>query len=220
MVYTCSHCQIEFTHNKCGRRPKLCDACKVLRNKIFYAENREEQKARAKAGRNKERDWLASKAWRAANRERHADLQRAWREANVEHRRAYRKEKYAANKDAELAQSRAYKLANKAELKRKAQQYLREHPEYNRYARSLRRAAEKRAMPPWADRKAIKEFYDRAVQISIETGVAHHVDHIFPLQSDAICGLHIALNLQIITAAENQSKSNRHWPKPPPLAPP
>lgn len=64
------------------------------------------------------------------------------------------------------------------------------------------------ASPDWRDRKAIKAVYTEARKRTKETGIAHHVDHIYPIQCDIACGLHVHWNLQIMVGAENCSKSN------------
>jgi hypothetical protein len=75
-----------------------------------------------------------------------------------------------------------------------------------------RMAAKKQAVPIWADFKTITKLYEEARNRAKATGIKHHVDHIVPLQSPIVCGLHCEANLQILTAFENQSKRNRHWP--------
>jgi hypothetical protein len=77
---------------------------------------------------------------------------------------------------------------------------------------AARRATRKNAIPAWADQMAIIRLYKEAKRITLTTGVKHHVDHIVPLQSDIVCGLHVVANLQIITASENLSKYNTRWP--------
>lgn len=75
-----------------------------------------------------------------------------------------------------------------------------------------RNAIKLKATPAWADLEKIREFYDTAAALNMLTGEWHHVDHIVPLRSNTVCGLHVHTNLRITTAAENLSKGNRYDP--------
>lgn len=80
-----------------------------------------------------------------------------------------------------------------------------------RVVESERRATRLNATPPWlndAQRKQIAALYRRAAYLTRKTGIAHHVDHIVPLQHADVCGLHVPWNMQILTATENLSKNN------------
>lgn len=69
-------------------------------------------------------------------------------------------------------------------------------------------AKKAQAMPRWADEKAILGLYAEAQRLSTDTGIPHEVDHIVPLNSDLVCGLHVHFNLRVITREENRDKSN------------
>lgn len=78
-----------------------------------------------------------------------------------------------------------------------------------------RQRAKNGATPSWADRDKIKAIYKDAEAMSVLSGIKYHVDHIVPLKSKLVCGLHCEANLQIITAVENLKKHNLHWPDKP-----
>jgi len=80
---------------------------------------------------------------------------------------------------------------------------------WNLTTHARRRWFIKRARPAWADRGATRALYAEAKRFTHETGVKHHVDHIYPIISDTICGLHVPANLRIVTATVNCAKSNR-----------
>jgi len=66
---------------------------------------------------------------------------------------------------------------------------------------SKRRANKLQAIPKWYEKDLVTELYK---QSSKEI----HIDHIIPLQSNVVCGLHCIDNLQPMRAKENISKSN------------
>lgn len=69
-----------------------------------------------------------------------------------------------------------------------------------------------RAWPQWA---VYPELYSRVYSECKRLrnrGRDVEVDHIVPLRSKLVCGLHVPWNLQIITAKENLKKSNKWWP--------
>lgn len=85
-----------------------------------------------------------------------------------------------------------------------------------RFHSNKRRAMKLKATPTWADSEwdqfVVAEAYHLAILREQASNIVWHVDHIVPLQSELVCGLHCASNLQVITAFENISKNNRYWP--------
>lgn len=146
------------------------------------------------------------------HKEKVALRKKEYRLNNAEKVKASRKASYEKNKNKELAGGRKYKRNHKERLSALQSEWCKNNKPITRYRRSMRRAAEKQATPSWANVFFIKEAYDLAVLRSKMTGVPHDVDHIVPLQSKLVCGLHWEGNLRVITASENRQKLNTYWP--------
>lgn len=132
--------------------------------------------------------------YRNENIERVREKEASQREKHRERKNEYARDRYQNDRDAVREASRKWAQNNKASVA----------------ARTARRRARKlQATPEWVDHRAIASFYEKARQISIETGIPHEVDHIHPLQGENFCGLHVPWNLQILTKSENSRKKNR-----------
>jgi len=75
-----------------------------------------------------------------------------------------------------------------------------------------RRRKHRLATPKWLSRKQkseIRQIYQIAITMSKTTGEQYVVDHIVPLRSEHVCGLHVPWNLRVIPQQENLLKSNK-----------
>jgi phosphate starvation-inducible protein PhoH len=75
-----------------------------------------------------------------------------------------------------------------------------------------RRRKHRDATPKWLTRQQkseIRRIYEIAITMSKTTGEQYVVDHIVPLRSPEVCGLHVPWNLRVITQEENLKKSNK-----------
>lgn len=75
-----------------------------------------------------------------------------------------------------------------------------------------RRRRHRQATPKWLTRKQkseIRQLYQIAMTMTKTTGERYVVDHIVPLRSESVCGLHVPWNLRVITREENLKKSNQ-----------
>jgi len=117
------------------------------------------------------------------------------------------KAKYYQEHKLEKAEYMAkYRQKHKAEITEYKAKYQQEH-KLERAARNAKHRANKlNQTPDNVDFKKIIEFYKQAQQLTKETNIKYHVDHIIPLSKG---GLHHENNLQIITATQNLRKSNK-----------
>jgi hypothetical protein len=105
----------------------------------------------------------------------------------------------------------AWRKANPFYHKNYAKKWKKSHKDRVNFWSMKRHATKINAMPKWVDLEIIKNYYTLASDLTNTTGIKHQVDHIVPLQSKLVCGLHCEYNLRIITKEENLRKSNKFW---------
>lgn len=173
-----------------------CRECVSARNKDRYERNKASLLTRQAAYYERHKDECQERM-RSRYQSRKEDYKaqaKAWAAANPEKSKEISRAKYA--RDPAKARARWVKR-------------LREHPELFAARSARKRAALLRATPKWANADAIKGIYRESRRLTEETGVKHHVDHIVPLISPVVCGLHVPWNLRPIPAVDNLRKTNR-----------
>lgn len=229
---TCTKCRIEkhqseFYKDKAKKDGLFsrCKKCHIETTEAWRAKNKQRVNEIARKSR-----WKNIEAVRERNRvaqnNRYAEdaefreaakiRAKAQRESNKEAMAAYFAEYRAKNADKIAARNKARYAKKAAQIKARVGEYQKANKEKLRPVRaaiSMKRfAAQRKAVPAWANLDRVAEWYVRANEITASTGVKHHVDHIVPIQGKLVCGLHVENNLQILPGKENQSKGNRWWP--------
>lgn len=187
---SCCHRRLDFSHfaaKKSGRfgLSATCRSCCSTKNAAYRISKATDIAIQRAQHRERNREKLAAESadWARRNPEKVKANCRRYASKNVDRRRQY----------------------NAA--------WQRDHADELRpyYAEKTRRrfAARLRATPSWANRDMILAIYRECQRITLQTGIAHHVDHIVPLVSPLVCGLHVEYNLQILPASENLAKSNK-----------
>ena len=158
---------------------------------------------------------VSAKAWYEANKDKTLSAAKQDRIDNPEKNRGKEAAKYKRHSAKIKARVLAYQKSEPEVYRRAGKRYRETHPHLCCAKSAKRRAIKLQATPCWADDELeqlyLVEVYHLA-QLRSDLGTEHHVDHIVPLISDKVCGLHCMANLRVLPALENISKGNRHWP--------
>lgn len=130
--------------------------------------------------------------------------------AAYQHTLAREKKRYWNNKEAKLEYAKRWYQENKEHALEQAKQYRIQNTSKRTAWNTKRRCQKIHATPSWykQEKEKIEQLYAESSQRTKDTGIQHHVDHIIPLLSEHVCGLHCLSNLRIITADENAKKYN------------
>lgn len=228
----CKKCEYERKKsNQTDKTRRLsCEAAKRYQQK-----NKEKIKAADKLyyEANKDRISQRKKIWEAKNKDRRKgyDLKRRipkkeygkeyykkntgyFKEYRVQHREReleYSKQYYQDNKEKKCADSMRWQAENRETCRKYYRNYREKNKDKIIASANLRHAAILRAIPKWADIKAISAIYKKAQEYNklYPESAPWHVDHIVPLRGKYVRGFHIENNLQLLPRIENLKKSNK-----------
>ena len=123
--------------------------------------------------------------------------------------KAAAKRYYERNREAVIARAAARPVEEKRRLQA---EYKERNVDIVRADTSVRKRRHREATPKWlteAQKLSMRQLYIQARKLTELTSVRYVVDHIVPLRSHEVCGLHVPWNLRVITQEENLKKSNK-----------
>lgn len=170
---------------------KQCRKCKIEKPLDFFYKNRDGINAQCKECIN-----ARNAKWYLENKDKRNISIATWQ---------------IKNKNKINAASAKWKTKNRDKVRIKDADYSRKNPDKISAKTAKRKAAKLLATPSWADSEHVNSLYTIAA-MSRKAGYDIHVDHIVPLRSKIVCGLHCEANLQLLPSSNNLIKGNRYWP--------
>jgi hypothetical protein len=159
----------------------MCRSCQ----KDYRDQNKERYKQHQQNRYAEKRDEILAfgKEWKLANKAHVTEVNKQYRHNNVEKFRQYDRKSYYEWRQGAMKMLRQIDPDTAYRHSRKWENL---NPGKLRAQNARRRARILRATPGWAEYKEIMELYVACEQISVDTGVAHHIDHIVPLQNSMV----------------------------------
>ena len=199
---------ITKTCTKCGAE-KSIDCFMKNGNDKLYPSCRECKAQYRKENKQKVDEY--NRYYRTTHPDKVALIKKEYRSNNKEKVQAYSAKYNADNKNVIADRNKAYREANKDKLRLIKQQHITNNRDLYAAYTAKRRAIKAQATPSWANDQDISAMYLLA-SICNAAGMNVEVDHIVPLNSPNVCGLHCQSNLQILPSVLNNKKSNKYWP--------
>lgn len=176
-----------------------CRVCKVVKKYSDFYIRKDSGKPRTEC---KECRLSKNKEWASSNPEKTRAYKAEWQKRNPENLKSRKK----AYRERHPIGYRRWNIENPEKVREINRTYNKRNKHRNAASSAMRRAIKKMATPKWADHEEIRNIYIEAQYHQME------VDHIVPLSSPYVCGLHWEGNLQLLTMKENRSKANKLMP--------
>lgn len=212
------------TKCKCGKNKEpfnrrdgsvgyICRPCKKVKDRESRLRNLEARKLKEKERRL--RDKPKMQEYRRKNKDAIAKRHKEYCQENKHRIAKYRKTYQEENKSWILDWKKSYREENRDKLSEYHSKYCKDNLHKIVAYNANRRSKMSSGYVSFANNFFISEIYSlRKLRQSV-LGVNLAVDHIVPLVSNLVCGLHHESNLQILTKEQNSSKGNRWWPNMP-----
>ncbi len=200
--FACSKCsQILPVSDKARTRANACKKCRAVYMREYRIKNLERVKKHEARGRAKRKDAQALYAvmWYQANKEK----------VKLTSRQRHQRIKYSPH---EKFMRQKWRLENLVKTREYSRLWRRRHKDRVAASVQSRNARKRQARPTWASEAKIRVLYRTACVLTKLMKRRFEVDHIYPLNSPFMCGLHAETNLRVVSREENMRKSNRYWP--------
>jgi hypothetical protein len=172
------------------------------------------EKANTYAKKNPELVAAKKKSYRLKNKDKVSAYKKEYRsrpEVKELERTAARKY-WSENKEKKIQKDRRWKAANPEKYKAAVASAKRKKPGCSTFYSAKHRVAKSQRVPMWFaefDEFVWKEAAQLAKSRKIATGITWQVDHMYPLRSKTVSGLHVWNNCQVIPEKLNQEKKNK-----------
>jgi 5-methylcytosine-specific restriction endonuclease McrA len=170
-------------------------------------DNKAKESSRAWRNENPEKQREFTSKWLSENREHVLARTKEYREQNKEKILQYQIKYRRENRDVLVARCTEYRNANREYMRKLWSDYAKNNPDKNAAKGARYRAMKAQVPQPHSiiEKMMIDNYYEDAKRLTEETGIQHHVDHIWPISKG---GPHLPWNLRVIPGNENLAKSN------------